>query len=99
MKSDKYTHRFLKPNSWVQKLGPQSGLEAFAESREERDHSESKVAQTSSLETKRSRPGIDHCGGWIPTGIGQDSVIPRLVSNSSLLLKFSPLPESSMYWG
>lgn len=73
MKSNINTYRFLKPNSWAQKLGQQSGLEAFAESREGgKDHSESRAAKISSLETKRFWPGRDHCGGLIPTGIGQD---------------------------
>ena len=73
MKSNINTQRFLKPNSWAQKLGQQSGPEAFAESREGgKDHSKSGVAKISSLETKRFWPGRDHYGGWIPTGIGQD---------------------------
>lgn len=54
MKSNINTHRFLKPNSWAQKLGQQSGFEVFAESREEgKDNSESRVAKTNSLATKR----------------------------------------------
>lgn len=48
MKSNINTYRFLKPNSWAQKLGQQSGLEAFAESREGgKDHSESRLAKIS----------------------------------------------------
>lgn len=73
MKSHISKHIFFKPNSWAQDLDQQSRLKAFAESRGgDRDKSESTVAKTNNLETKRFWSGTDHLGGWIPTRIGQD---------------------------
>lgn len=54
MKSNINRHKFLKPNGWAQDLGQQSGLEEFAESKEEeRDNFEGKIVKTNSLEAKR----------------------------------------------
>lgn len=71
MKCNISKHIFLKPNSWVQDLGQQGELEAFAESREEeRENSESAAAKTNSPKQKDVE-GTGHPGGWSPAGVGR----------------------------